>query len=95
MHLGAEGLTQPAMVRVLVVIEDHFLVDLFEPHQSPKNSSARRTPATRRSTSSTVLYTAKEARAVVLDHPVHRGSRRKDTPAEIRARLAASREHHA
>src|SRR5882757_4822343 len=59
-------LPQPAAVRVFVVIEDHFLIDLLQPHcQSlPKNSTACRTPATRRSTSSSVLYTANDARAV-------------------------------
>jgi hypothetical protein len=32
MYLGAERLPQPAVMRVLVVIEDHFLIHLLEAH---------------------------------------------------------------
>src|SRR5579875_622103 len=77
-HLGGERLSQPPVLRMLVVVEDHILIHLLETHgQAPpthggaplrpasprlrsptKKSSARRTPATNRSTSSGVLYTA-------------------------------------
>src|ERR1700682_2458569 len=64
--LGTVRLPQPAVMRALVVIEDHFLIELLQPHCQPlpKNSTACRTPATSRSTSSSVLYTANDARAV-------------------------------
>src|SRR5690606_6337734 len=63
--LGGKWLPEATMVRVLVMVQDHFLVHLLHPHQrSPKKSTARRTPATNRSTSSRVLYTANDARAV-------------------------------
>src|SRR4051794_10628372 len=65
---GAERLAQPAMMRMLVMVQDHLLVHLLHSHgetQSlPKNRMARCTPATSRSTSSSVLYTANDARAV-------------------------------
>ena len=65
-HLGAERLPQPAVLRVLVVVQDHVLIHLLETQCQPlpKKSRARRTPATKRSTSSAVLYAANEARAV-------------------------------
>src|SRR5690349_14018306 len=58
-YLGAEGLAQPAVLRVLVVVQDHVLIHLLETqcHSLPKKSRARRTPVTNRSTSSAVLYT--------------------------------------
>ncbi|SLF19755.1 Uncharacterised protein [Mycobacteroides abscessus subsp. massiliense] len=62
-YLGRERLTQPPMMRMLVVIQDDFLVHLLQTHYE-KNSCARRTPAISRSTSSRVLYTAKDARAL-------------------------------
>ena len=65
-HLRAERLTQPTVLRMLVVVEDHVLIHLLEAqrHSLPKKFRARRTPATKRSTSSAVLYTANDARAV-------------------------------
>src|SRR5690242_20180736 len=65
-RLALIRLAQPSMVGMLVVIEDHFLIQLVQSHghSLPKNSAAWRTPATRRSTSSSVLYTANDARAV-------------------------------
>ena len=68
-HLGAEGLPQPAVVRVAVVVEDDLLVHLLEFHFRPppstsKNSWARRRDRANVSTSSSVLYSANDARTV-------------------------------
>jgi hypothetical protein len=58
MHLRVEGLPKSAVMRVLVVVQDHVLVHLLESHvpgPRSKNAIARRTPAISRSTSSAVL----------------------------------------
>ena len=50
-HLGLVGLAQPLVLRVLVMVQDDLLVHRVELHEAtPKNSCARRTPATRAST---------------------------------------------
>ena len=54
----------PEIARVAVVIEDHLLVEIAHVHQRPNISVTLRMPATRASTSSRVLYKAKEAREV-------------------------------
>ena len=40
-HLGVERVAQTAVVRVFVVIEDHFLVHLLQSHVSPCRRTRR------------------------------------------------------
>src|SRR5206468_7947462 len=56
-HLGVERLGQPAVVRVLVVIEDDLLVHALHRGGHANTSRTLLTPRTSASTSSVVVYT--------------------------------------
>jgi len=55
---------RPEMPRRTLVLDDHLLIELFRGAAHRRISSACATPATRRSTSSCVLYKANDARVV-------------------------------